>query len=87
MRLDTHLYQGYTVPSYYDSLLAKLIVWAEDRPSASRRSLRALGELEVRGIETTAAFHSKVLRDPRFSSGDFDTSLVDQMLKAEALPA
>ncbi|MDE2290692.1 MAG: acetyl-CoA carboxylase biotin carboxylase subunit [Elusimicrobia bacterium] len=87
VRVDTHLYPGYTVPPTYDSLLAKLIVWNEDRRSAVARSLRALGELEVRGIHTTAPFHQKVLRDPRFSSGDFDTSFADQLQKEEAAAA
>ncbi|MBI3297063.1 MAG: acetyl-CoA carboxylase biotin carboxylase subunit [Elusimicrobia bacterium] len=84
VRIDTHLYAGYTVPSYYDSLLAKLIVWSDDRSSAIRRSLRALGELDIQGIETTAKFHARVLSDPRFGTGDFDTSFADQLLKADA---
>ena len=87
VRLDTHIYSGYTVPSYYDSLIAKLIVWSDDRKSAVARSLRALGELEVQGIETTAPFHKKVLSHPRFSSGDFDTGFADQLLKEEAASA
>ena len=84
VRLDTHLYPGYTVPSYYDSLLAKLIVWNEDRSSAIKRSLRALSELRVDGIQTTAKFHARVLSDERFVSGVFDTSLADQLLKEDA---
>jgi acetyl-CoA carboxylase biotin carboxylase subunit len=87
VRLDTHLYPGYTVPSYYDSLLAKLIVWSDDRASAIARSLRALGELEVHGIKTTAPFHKRVLSDPRFSSGDFDTAFADHLLKEDAAKA
>jgi len=79
VRLDTHIYAGYTVPMYYDSLLGKLIVHAADRPAAIRRSLRALGELHVEGIPTTAGFHSRVLAHPKFQSGDFDTNLVDTL--------
>jgi len=87
VRIDTHLYPGYTVPSYYDSLLAKLIVWSDDRTSAIARSLRALGELEVNGIRTTAPFHTRVLSDPRFASGDFDTAFADHLLKEDAAKA
>jgi acetyl-CoA carboxylase biotin carboxylase subunit len=79
VRVDTHIYAGYTVPSYYDSLLAKLIVSAPDRMSAIKRGLRALDELEVGGIHTTAGFHKKVISHPDFQSGKFDTSLVERM--------
>ncbi|MBI5200296.1 MAG: ATP-grasp domain-containing protein, partial [Elusimicrobia bacterium] len=84
VRVDTHLYAGYTVPSYYDSLLAKLIVWAPDRLSAADRSIRALKEFQVEGINTTIPFHLKVLADERFRSGKFDTHLADHMLAAGA---
>jgi acetyl-CoA carboxylase biotin carboxylase subunit len=79
VRVDTHIYAGYTVPSYYDSLLAKLIVSAPDRISAIKRGLRALDELEVGGIKTTAGYHKKVISHPAFQSGKFDTSLVERM--------
>ena len=78
VRLDTHLYAGYTVPSFYDSLIAKLIVFASDRGNAVKRSLRALSELETSGIKTTRDFHKKVLSHPDFLSGDFDTSFVEK---------
>ncbi len=84
VRVDTHLYAGYTVPSYYDSLLAKLIVWAPDRLMAADRAIRALSEFSVEGISTTIPFHLRVLADERFRSGKFDTSLADQMLAAVA---
>jgi biotin carboxylase len=77
--VDTHLYPGYTVPSYYDSLLAKLIVWAEDRACAVQRGLRALAELEVGGIHTTAPFHARVLAHPDFQGGSFDTHFIERM--------
>jgi acetyl-CoA carboxylase biotin carboxylase subunit len=83
VRLDTHIYAGYTVPSYYDSLLAKLIVNAPDRLSCINRSLRALGELEIGGIKTTAGYHAKVLRTEEFRSGKFDTSLVEKLTARE----
>ncbi|MFA6002510.1 MAG: acetyl-CoA carboxylase biotin carboxylase subunit [Elusimicrobiota bacterium] len=79
IRLDTHIYSGYTVPMYYDSLLGKLIAHAGDRAAAIARADRALAELRVEGIATTAGFHRRVLAHPRFRSGDFDTHLVDTM--------
>ena len=78
VRLDTHLYSGYTVPSFYDSLIAKLIVFAADRGAAVKKSLRALSELDIIGIKTTRDFHKKVLEHPNFLSGDFDTSFVEK---------
>ena len=78
VRVDTHAYAGYTIPSYYDSMIAKLIISAADRPAALRRSLRALGELKVGGIKTTAGMHAKVVAHPVFMSGDFDTHFIEK---------
>jgi acetyl-CoA carboxylase biotin carboxylase subunit len=78
VRVDTHVYPGYTIPSYYDSLIAKLIVSAGDRPTALRRSLRALGELKIGGVKTTAGMHAKVVAHPVFMSGDFDTHFIEK---------
>ncbi|MBI3289087.1 MAG: acetyl-CoA carboxylase biotin carboxylase subunit [Elusimicrobia bacterium] len=78
VRVDTHVYPGYTIPSYYDSLIAKLIVSAGDRPAALRRSLRALGELKITGVKTTAAMHAKVVANPVFMGGDFDTHFIEK---------
>jgi acetyl-CoA carboxylase biotin carboxylase subunit len=78
VRVDTHAYPGYTIPSYYDSMIAKLIVTAEDRPRALRRSLRALRELSVGGVKTTAGLHAKVVAHPVFMSGDFDTHFIEK---------
>ena len=71
VRLDTHIYAGYTVPMHYDSLLGKLIISAETRSLAIARARCALGELCVEGVPTTAGFHSRVLAHPRFQSGNF----------------
>lgn len=79
VRVDTHLYSGYTVPTFYDSLLAKLIVAAPDRSRAISRALRALREMKIEGIQTTAPFHEKVLNTKKFQSGNFDTSFVDTL--------
>jgi acetyl-CoA carboxylase biotin carboxylase subunit len=78
VRVDTHAYEGYTIPSYYDSMIAKLIVSAGDRPTALRRSLRALGELRVEGVKTTASMHAKVVANPVFMGGDFDTHFIEK---------
>ncbi|MBI4060355.1 MAG: acetyl-CoA carboxylase biotin carboxylase subunit [Elusimicrobia bacterium] len=78
VRVDTHVYPGYTIPSYYDSMIAKLIISAGDRPAALRRSLRALGELKISGIKTTAGMHAKVVAHPVFMSGDFDTHFIEK---------
>ncbi|MBK3333050.1 acetyl-CoA carboxylase biotin carboxylase subunit [Persephonella atlantica] len=78
VRVDTHIYKGYTVPPYYDSLIAKLIVYGKTREEAIIRGKRALTELVVEGIKTTKDFHLKILEDPEFLSGRYTTSLVDE---------
>ncbi|GBD88629.1 biotin carboxylase [bacterium BMS3Abin03] len=78
VRIDSHIYQSYTIPPYYDSLIAKLIVWGKNREHALARAKRALEEFTVEGIETTIPFHLKVLEDERFLSGNFDTSFLDK---------
>lgn len=78
IRLDSHIYQSYSIPPYYDSLVAKLIVWGTDRQYAIMRAKRALNEFIIEGIKTTIPFHLKVLEDPRFMSGNFDTSFLEK---------
>jgi len=78
VRVDSHIYQSYTIPPYYDSLVAKLIVWGTDRPHAIARGKRALEEFVIEGIKTTIPFHLKVLEDARFLSGNFDTGFLDK---------
>ncbi|MBI5622795.1 MAG: acetyl-CoA carboxylase biotin carboxylase subunit [Elusimicrobia bacterium] len=85
VRVDTHVYAGYTVPSYYDSLIAKLIVSAPDRPAAISRGLRALGEFRIEGIKTTLPFHREVLAHPLFGGGVFDTGFISVMGDAPAV--
>ena len=76
IRIDSHCYTGYEVPPYYDSMIAKLIVWDENREQAISRSKRALDEFAITGIHTTIPFHLKVLDHPKFISGDFSTDFV-----------
>ena len=78
VRNDSHLYQSYSIPPYYDSLVAKLIVWGKNREDAIMRGKRALNEFIIEGIKTTIPFHLKVLEDPRFKSGNFDTSFLEK---------
>ncbi len=81
VRVDSHVYTGYTIPSFYDSLIAKLIVAAPTREDALKRSKRALNEFSVKGITTTIGFHKMMIADERFAKGDMDTSLVEKIIK------
>jgi acetyl-CoA carboxylase, biotin carboxylase subunit len=74
VRLDTHLYSGYRVPPFYDSLLAKLIVWGRDREEALRRAARALDEVEIEGIATTRPLFADIVREPAFAAGRYTTA-------------
>ncbi len=78
VRVDTHLYSGYEIPQFYDSMVAKLIVWGETREIAMSRMLRALNEFEIDGVPTTAKFHEAVLRHPIFREGKMNTGFVEQ---------
>jgi acetyl-CoA carboxylase biotin carboxylase subunit len=83
VRVDTHVFEGYTVPPYYDSLLAKVLVWAEDRPAAIARARRALSEFELDGVPTTQALAMDILEAESFLSGSYTTSfLADVTLSA-----
>ncbi|MFU8856382.1 MAG: acetyl-CoA carboxylase biotin carboxylase subunit [Deferrisomatales bacterium] len=79
VRVDTHLFRGALVPPFYDSLVAKLAVWAPDRDGAIRRMQRALGELRIDGIRTTAGFHQRLLASPAFQAGELDTHFLDRL--------
>ena len=87
IRVDSAIYQGYTIPPYYDSLIAKLIVHAPDRRQAIARMRRALTEFMITGVETNIDFHLAILRDPDFIAGNYTIgylglkteSLLDQM--------
>jgi acetyl-CoA carboxylase biotin carboxylase subunit len=82
VRMDTMLYPGYTVPPFYDSLLGKLIVHAEDRPAAIARMRRALKELHIEGVKTTRGLHLRLMDEPRFESAQFDTNFLEGWLTA-----
>ncbi len=82
VRDDSGAYEGGEVPIFYDSLISKLIVWGESRPSALARLRRALAEYDVRGIKTTIPFFQWVLDDADFVAGRFDTGFIDRKLGA-----
>jgi len=86
IRDDSGVYAGGVVPVHYDALVSKLVAWAEDRPAAIRRMRRAIAEYRVLGIRTTLPFFGRVLDDPRFVAGDFDTSFVDTLLAGNHQP-
>jgi acetyl-CoA carboxylase biotin carboxylase subunit len=74
VRVDTHLEDGADVPPWYDSLIAKLVVWDTDRPAAIARALRALAELELTGVPTTREAAIEILRSDEFTTGEYSTS-------------
>ena len=80
VRIDTHCFAGCTVPPFYDSLLAKLIVTASDRPSAIARALDALSDFTVEGVDTTIPFLKAVLERPEFGSGTVSTRWVETLM-------
>ncbi|HPN38995.1 MAG TPA: hypothetical protein PL041_11355 [Melioribacteraceae bacterium] len=80
VRIDSHIYDDYVIPPYYDSLLAKMIVWGTDREHAIRRAKRAFDEFKIEGVKTTIPFHQKVLENEDFISSNYDTSFLDKLL-------
>ncbi len=77
VRVDTHVYSGYTIPPYYDSMIAKLIVSAQSREEAIVRMKRALQEFIIEGVKTTIPFHIRLMDDPQFRSGQFTTKFLE----------
>jgi acetyl-CoA carboxylase biotin carboxylase subunit len=78
VRLDTHVYSGYTVPPYYDSLLAKLICQGRDREEAIARLRIALDSFIIEGVTTTISFLGRVMQNPRFMAGEVDTKFLER---------
>jgi acetyl-CoA carboxylase biotin carboxylase subunit len=77
VRIDSHVYSGYTIPPNYDSMIAKVIVSGQSREEVLRRMKRALQEFVIEGIKTTIPFHIKLMDDPGFQSGKFTTAFMD----------
>ncbi|OKH27612.1 acetyl-CoA carboxylase biotin carboxylase subunit [Chroogloeocystis siderophila] len=80
VRMDSHVYTDYQIPPYYDSLIAKLIVWGPDRASAIKRMKRALRECALTGLPTTINFHQRILETPEFLKGDVYTNFVERVM-------
>lgn len=78
VRIDSAAYPGYTVPPHYDSMIAKLIVWAPTRIEAIDRMLRALSEFKIEGVKTTIPFHVKLLQHEKFREGDVSTRFLEE---------
>jgi len=82
VRVDSHLYNGYIVPPYYDSLIAKVIVSANEREDARVRLVRALEEMFVSGIDTNLDLHRKLVVDENFINGNFDINYLETKYKS-----
>jgi acetyl-CoA carboxylase, biotin carboxylase subunit len=80
VRNDSGVYEGYTVPRFYDTLLAKLIVWADDRTAAIERMIRALGEYRVAGVRTTIPVLERIVAHPDFRAGRLDTGFLERLM-------
>ena len=85
VRVDTHIASGSRIPPYYDSLMAKIIVHAPDRPAALERMRRALAATHIEGVATNLAFHAEVLSDPEFNTGGVDTGYLPRFLERRRL--
>jgi len=78
VRVDSHVYDGYTIPPFYDSLVAKVIVWAEDRPAALARARRALSEFELEGVPTTRDLAEEIVGSEEFTTGRYTTRFLEE---------
>jgi acetyl-CoA carboxylase biotin carboxylase subunit len=81
VRVDSHVYSGYTVPPYYDSMIAKLIVTASSRENAVARMARCLSEYMIEGVKTTIPFQAQIMQNSDFNSGNYHTGFVESFLQ------
>jgi acetyl-CoA carboxylase biotin carboxylase subunit len=81
VRIDSHVYSGYDIPPHYDSMIAKIIVTAKDRPEAIARMSRALGEFMIEGVATTVPIGQALLADARFARGEYTTTFLESFIK------
>ena len=79
IRIDTHIYQGYVIPPYYDSLIAKMIAWGRTREEAIKRLNRAINETLIKPIKTTLSLHKKIINNRRFIEGELHTKFLEEM--------
>src|SRR5438445_1572705 len=85
VRIDSHVYTGYTVPSHYDSLIAKIITVGATRINAIDRMRRALGEYYITGIKTTVPYHAAMMRNGEFRDGNYDTGFIERVMSSGKL--
>jgi acetyl-CoA carboxylase biotin carboxylase subunit len=83
VRVDSGVYPGYAIPPYYDSMIAKLIVWGDTRKDAVARMKRALREFVIEGVKTTIPFHLQIMQNKDFLSGAYTTGFISRMLAAK----
>jgi acetyl-CoA carboxylase biotin carboxylase subunit len=83
VRVDSHIYQNYTVPPFYDSLISKIIVRANDREDTRVRLLRALDEMQISGIDTNLDTHRNLINDECFINGNFDINYLEKKFNSE----
>jgi acetyl-CoA carboxylase biotin carboxylase subunit len=82
VRVDSGIYIGYEIPHYYDSLIAKLITWGNDRREAIRRMQRALGEFQIDGVVTTIPFLQRIMNNAWFQRGETYTNFIQRRLES-----
>jgi acetyl-CoA carboxylase biotin carboxylase subunit len=87
IRMDSHLFSGYVVPPFYDSLLGKVICWGRDRNEAIVRTLRALDELVIQGVTTTVDFHKAMISSDDFKNGKVHTRYVQDVFMDKFMTA
>jgi acetyl-CoA carboxylase biotin carboxylase subunit len=80
VRVDSGVYPGYAIPPFYDSMVAKLVTWGNDRREAVERMKRSLDEFYIEGIKTTIPFHKEVMVNKTFLSGQYTTNFVDKFM-------
>jgi len=83
VRVDAGVYPGYAIPPFYDSLIAKLVVWGETRKDAIARMKRSLGEFIIEGVATTIPFHQRIIQHPEFHQGTYTTDFIRKIMAAE----
>jgi acetyl-CoA carboxylase biotin carboxylase subunit len=83
IRVDTHVWEGYTVPTYYDAMLAKVVAWGRNRHEALRRAERAMEETVIEGVRSTVPLNLKILRNQRFQRGDINTKFLEASVLGE----
>lgn len=82
VRVDTHVFAGYDIPPYYDSMIAKVITFGENRMETIKKMYRALEEFQVEGVKTTIPLQMQILSDPKFQEGHYSTAYIEQMMES-----